>query len=265
MPVKKDPSGKRSVEAEVEVPGTPEEVWRAIASGPGISAWFVPTTLDGRVGGETTCNFGPGMESVATIKEWQPPLKFVAETTEGPGAVATEWTVESRAGGKCLVRVVHSWFASTDDWDDQFVGHTYGWQAFFRILRLYLAHFAGQPSCAFQLLGMAPEPNEEAWAALTKALGLSTAAQGAHIQTGHGAPPLAGVVERQGDAAHPELLVRLEAPAPGLAHLFSMPMGGQVLLSIRCYLYGDRAAAAAKEAEPIWQAWIGRHFPPQGM
>ena len=43
MPVKKDASGRRSVEAEVEVPGTPEEVWQAIATGPGISSWFVPT------------------------------------------------------------------------------------------------------------------------------------------------------------------------------------------------------------------------------
>ena len=36
MPVKKEPSGRRSVEAQVEVPGTPEDVWRAIATGPGI-------------------------------------------------------------------------------------------------------------------------------------------------------------------------------------------------------------------------------------
>ena len=44
MPVNKEPSGHRSVQAEVEVPGTPEEVWQAIATGPGISSWFVPTT-----------------------------------------------------------------------------------------------------------------------------------------------------------------------------------------------------------------------------
>jgi uncharacterized protein YndB with AHSA1/START domain len=52
MPVKKDPSGRRFVEAEVEVPGTPEAVWQAIATGPGISAWFVPAEVDWRVGGE---------------------------------------------------------------------------------------------------------------------------------------------------------------------------------------------------------------------
>ena len=35
MSVKKEASGRRSVQFEVEVPGTPEEVWQAIATGPG--------------------------------------------------------------------------------------------------------------------------------------------------------------------------------------------------------------------------------------
>ena len=43
MSVKKDASGRRSVQVEVEVPGTPEEVWQAIATGPGVSSWFVPS------------------------------------------------------------------------------------------------------------------------------------------------------------------------------------------------------------------------------
>ena len=46
MSVQKEASGRRSVQVEVEVPGTPEEVWQAIATGPGISSWFVPTTFE---------------------------------------------------------------------------------------------------------------------------------------------------------------------------------------------------------------------------
>ena len=46
MSVKKEASGRRSVQVEVEVPGTPEEVWQAIATGPGISSWFVPTEFE---------------------------------------------------------------------------------------------------------------------------------------------------------------------------------------------------------------------------
>jgi uncharacterized protein YndB with AHSA1/START domain len=263
MPVKKDPSGRRSVEAEVEVLGTPEEVWQAIATGPGISSWFVPSTLEERVGGAVTSSFGPGMDSVATIKTWNPPLRFVAETVDEPGAVATEWIVEARSGGTCTVRVVHSWFASTDDWDNQFEGHTHGWRAFFRILRLYLTHFRGQSCSAFQMIAMAPEPKSKAWAALTGGLGFSGATPGERREAAEGAPPMGGIVEGVGVEDYPELLVRLDKPTPGVAHLFPMPMGGQVLLSARFYLYGDQAAPAVARDEPLWRAWIDERFPPQ--
>jgi uncharacterized protein YndB with AHSA1/START domain len=265
MPVKKDPAGHRSVEAEVEVPGTPEEVWQAIATGPGISSWFVPSTVEECVGGAATANFGPGMESVGTIKAWDPPHRYIVETVEGPGPIATEWVVEARSGGTCVVRVVHRWFASTDDWDNQFEGHTAGWRDFFRILRLYLTHFRGEPSSVIQLTGFGPDPKAKTWEALTDLLGLSGAVAGQRFKTGSGAPSLAGRVERVGEETHPEeLLLRLTEPAPGIAHLFAMPIGGQVLLSIRFFLYGTGASAVAGEVEPSWQAWVNRHFPAQG-
>jgi uncharacterized protein YndB with AHSA1/START domain len=260
MPVKKDPSGQRSVEAEVEVPGTPEEVWAAIATGPGMSSWFVPSTSEERVGGIATSNFGPGMESVATIKTWNPPKSFVAETEEEPGTVATEWTVEARAGGTCVVRVVHRWFASTDNWDEQFEGYTYGWQSFFRILRLYLTHFAGQRCSAFHLAAFSQAPMLETWRSLMQSLGVQKGRQS--VVPTQGVPVLSGVVERMGDDAKTaELLLRLDQPADGLAHMFPMPMGGQVLVSIRFYLYGDAGAAIAAEVERNWANWLAQQFP----
>ena len=50
MSVKQEASGRRSVQVEFEVPGTPEEVWQAIATGPGISSWFVPAEFEERDG-----------------------------------------------------------------------------------------------------------------------------------------------------------------------------------------------------------------------
>ena len=174
----KEASGRRSVQVEVEVPGTPEEVWQAIATGPGVSSWFVPTKIDERVSGAVTAHFGPGMDSTATVTVWEPPQRFAAESPDlGPNAptLATEWTVEARSGGTCLVRVVHSLFASTDDWDDQIESIESGWPAFFRILRLYLTHFRGERCSTFQVMGVAPEPVSEAWDALTGSLGLGGA------------------------------------------------------------------------------------------
>ncbi|CAH2400009.1 hypothetical protein [Mesorhizobium ventifaucium] len=46
MPIKKGETGKRWVEMEFITPGTPEQVWRAIATGPGNTAWFTKTTID---------------------------------------------------------------------------------------------------------------------------------------------------------------------------------------------------------------------------
>ncbi|HEX9763780.1 MAG TPA: hypothetical protein VGA39_00720, partial [Candidatus Acidoferrales bacterium] len=100
MSVKKEPNGRRSVQVEVEVPGTPEEVWQAIATGPGVSSWFVPAEVDERAG-TVTLDFGPGMRSVAKRTAWDPPRRFAAECSDwGPNSppVATEWTVEARSG-----------------------------------------------------------------------------------------------------------------------------------------------------------------------
>lgn len=252
MSVQRDAAGNRSVEANVEVPGTPEQVWNAIATGPGISSWMVPTTIEGRVGGTALSSFGPGMDSVATITSWNPPHSFAAETQEAPGTVGTEWIVESVSGDTCRVRVVHRWFSSTDDWDNQFIGHTYGWQAFFRILSLYLKHHAGQPSAAFQAMGFRSTSLTEAWSSLLSAFQIA----GSRVTGLPGAPTIAGTIERQSEPPFPELLVTLESPAPGIAHLFAMEMGGQVLVSVRYYLYGPEASRAAAASEAEWQAWL---------
>lgn len=255
MSVHIDPSGHRWVRAEVEVPGTPEEVWQAIATGPGISSWFVPSQVEERAGGKAISHFGPGMDSVGTITAWEPPRRFEVETSElgeESPPVATEWSIEARGGGTCLVRVVHRWFAESDAWDEQFVGHTYGWLAFFRALRAYLAHFAGRPLTAVQAMGIAPEPKEAAWATLLEALGITGAGVDDRISSRAGAPRLAGTVEWAGQPAWPEeLLIRLDEPKPGIAHLVPHPMGGQVYVTVRLHLLGDAAGE-----EERWQEWL---------
>lgn len=181
---------------------------------------------------------------------------------QGPGTVATEWIVEARAGGTCTVRVVHSWFANSDDWDDQFEGHSYGWISFFQILRLYLAHFRGEPCWPIQLMAMSSEAAEKAWDLLVRPLGLADASVGVRVTAPDDAPELSGVVEVVNPPQWPGLLLRLDKPAPALAHLFAMPMGGQVILPVRIYFYGRSAAEVARDVETRWQGWLSRRFPP---
>lgn len=265
MSVKKDPAGHRSVQVEVEVPGTPEEVWRAIASGPGISAWFVPTRSEERQGGEVICTFGPGMDCPATITAWEAPKRFVTEGDMGsPGSpkVATEWTVEARAGGMCVVRVVHSLFASTDDWDNQLKGLEEGWPTYFRILRMYLTSFKGMPSSLMQFVGFAAGPESAAWEKAGGDLGLLNLAEGQKWSTPPGLPRLAGAVEALGRASHKNtVLLRLDSPAPGAAYAGAFSCGGMIMVCLSVYLYGDKASSAVARDEPLWQKWMDERFP----
>lgn len=268
MSVQKDESGRKFVQAEVEVHGTPEQVWEAIATGPGISSWFVPSEVEEREGGAAVSHFGPGnsMDSVGTISKWNPPHSFVVDTPAHEGEappVATEWTVEARDGGKCVVRLVHRWFASTDDWDSQFEGHVFGWNAFFRILRLRLEHFAGQPAAQFQAMAMVPSPKTEAWSAFTTGLGFGPLAVGDVIKSVPGAPALSGVVEEVGPPGFAETtMLLLDTPNPGIASFFAMEMGGPSFVFARLYLYGPHAAATVEREEPVWNEWLGKTFPP---
>ncbi len=265
MSVRKEESGRRSVQVEVEVPGTPEEVWQAIATGPGVSSWFVPTESDERAGGKVTSHFGPGMDSVADITAWDPLHRFAAESQGmGPDAppMATEWTVEARAGGTCIVRVVHSLFAASDDWDNQLESIESGWPAFFRILHLYLTDFRGLPCSGFQVMGVARSSDKPAaWNELLTSLGLTGLTTGQGWHTPSGAPPLAGCLEQSAEGKDPYQLLRVGEPAPGVVFLTACGMGSQVLVTICFYLYGERAPDAVTRNEPSWQEWTSQHFP----
>jgi uncharacterized protein YndB with AHSA1/START domain len=168
MSVKEEASGRRSVQVEFEVPGTPEDVWQAIATGPGISSWFVPAQVEesgGRPVG-MTASFGPGMDARSVVTAWDPPRKFTKEYDAwmpGSPSFAEEWSVEARAGGTCIVRIVHSLFASTDDWDDQLEAGSAAWPAFLRTLQLYLTHFRGQHASLMQVTTPVAGTEAEAW------------------------------------------------------------------------------------------------------
>ena len=265
MSVKKEANGRRSVQVEFEVPGTPEEVWQAIATGPGISSWFVPTEFEERDGKPVAVklNFGPGMESRSVVTTWDPPRMFAAqgEGWGGSPPMASEWSVEARAGGVCLVRVVHSLFASTDDWDNQLESAGLGWPGFFRTLRIYLEHFRGQRSALMQFVAPVAGTETDAWETLTAALGVKGLSVGDRWTTPAGVAPLSGVVEYLSENPY-DALMRLDKPGPGIAALGAVTYpGGPTVAAMNFYMYGDHAAEAVARATPVWQAWLQELFP----
>lgn len=268
MSVKKEPSGRRSVELRFEVPGTPEQLWQAIATERGLSAWFVPATFEEENGKPTavTLHFGPGQDSRSTVTAWEPLKQF---NREGPGwvpgspPIATEFTIEAHAGGTCTLRIVQSLFASTDDWDAQLTGAEEGWPGIARILQLYIQHFAGQRAANMQQMAAVAGTPADAWAAVTGALGLQGVEVGQRFTAPAGVPALGGLVVYRADAPYGALL-RLDSPGPGVVAIGTIEFGDTVMATIGFYLYGDGAAEIAARETPKWQAWMQERFPMPG-
>ena len=121
------------MERTYEVAATPEQVWDAIATADGISAWMVPTQLDPRVGGEVSFDLGEFV-SRGVVTDYTPNHRFAVEepwpvADDMPTAhhdlssltpIATEFLIESASGGSCVIRVVTSAYGSGADWENEF-------------------------------------------------------------------------------------------------------------------------------------------------
>jgi uncharacterized protein YndB with AHSA1/START domain len=243
---------ERRLEVSVEVPGTPEQVWEAIATGPGISAWFQPLELEGREGGRVFMDFGEGLQSTGTLSVWDPPHRFVHD--EAGTGTATEWLVEAREG-TCIVRVVTSGYVTDGDWKDELESTREGWTMFFENLRLYLTHFADRECSPFLLRTAVDGPIESAWERFRDRLGFG---EGDRVATGADVPSLAGRVEKVLDSPHHAgLVLRLDEPSEGTALVFVNEFRGHVFANVCGYLFdGD-----AEPERQAWERWIEERLP----
>ncbi len=247
---------RRSIELSVDVDGTTEEVWRAVATGPGITSWYVPHTLEERTGGAATASFGPGpeMQIQGRVAVWEPPRRVCFDGGEGVDGLTFEWNVEPGPDG-CTVRLVNSGFGDGSEYDDQYDAMTEGWKLFMFNLKLHLAHFRGQNATSALPMTMWPGSPSEAWAKLTSALGIPAApAEGDRLAvTAADTPALAGTVVQ----ARPSgVALLVDDPAPGTAFMAAEGQGDHVMVSIWSYLYGEQGAAAVARDEPRWREWL---------
>ena len=145
MPVRVDPSDRRSVRVEIQVPGPIARVWAAIATAQGISTWFAPTSFELESDGtprRITFNFGPGSTDAVSVTAWNPPHSFTVESTDfipaGP-PVTTQWNIRKASGQSCLVQVEHRLVADSNAWDAYLESAESGWPEFFENLKSHLS------------------------------------------------------------------------------------------------------------------------------
>jgi uncharacterized protein YndB with AHSA1/START domain len=254
-------------EAEVEVPGEPEDVWRAIATGDGTAAWQFRTEVEGREGGTIVIRRQPfGDDAGAVITAWDPPRRLAYEEPAGPGtpALATEYLVTARDHGTCVVRVVSSLSGEDGGWEDLLEGATEGWRMALTILRSYLTHFAGQPAASLDTIATVARPVSDSAAVLAAVMGPlgvdigadvgDQPAVGDRFRSHDGAPPLAGTVEHL-TAGY--ALLRATEPSPALVAISAFPMDGVTLSVNVCgRFYGADGPAAAAREQRRWDAWL---------
>jgi uncharacterized protein YndB with AHSA1/START domain len=248
-----------AIEVAAEVAGTPEEVWELIATGPGIATWFMPAQVDGREGGTIALRHAPGDDGVARgrITAYDPPRRLQFEEDAGDTTMATEFLVESRSGGTCVVRVVTHGIAALDDgFRDGLVA---GWTQALATLRIRLAGAAGRPSAFRRVWATRGDVAlDEAWDAAAGALGLAGARVGDAV--GADDPRFAGVVDTVTDHG---VVVRTSAPE-GVLRLAGTGFGGRTSIVVDRYIYaGDDAEGAVDAEERAWRAHLGAPAPSQ--
>ena len=252
------------IELAVEVPGTPEQVWDALATAAGISSWFLPTDVDEREGGAIVVHMGE-TDSPGTITGWDPPSRFAYEEpgwaamSGQPDAVVSplvsEFLVEAQSGGTCVVRVVSSAFGTGADWEREVIDEMERyWMPYFEHqLRLYLGRFAGQRATTMELSVDVPGRPEAVNAAIERALEVTEVGQTVDVVG------LTGRVERQGS---PYLVLSVTEPVPGYVSLFATGTGAgtpdepMASANVQAWLFGDDAPAYVDEAAPAWRSWL---------
>jgi uncharacterized protein YndB with AHSA1/START domain len=257
------------IEAQVEVPGTPEQIWRSIATGPGLSSWFVPTQIEEHVGGAVVHTHAIGAQTRSVVTGWDPPHRFVytqdaQELMEATGfanvdpddvgrKLKIEWLVEPASETTCLVREIVSGFGSGPFWERQAAGMRIGAETCLTGLRLYATNFLGQPSAPARAWAFTQAPLADAWSDLTENLDLAGAEPGAQFVAAAEAPPMTGIVERVSPGA---VTLRLERPGPAITNIVAFDMGDKIALMLEAFFYGDAAARLAADTLPVWKRWI---------
>lgn len=161
---------------EVELDGvTPEQVWEAIAPGPGIDSWFMGAN-EVEPGAVVRQAFGE-YEPTHRITAWEPGKHLAYGGEEEPDGrfVAYEFLVEGRDRGSTVLRMVASGFLPGDGWEDEFEAMTAGGEMFWQTLVTYLRHFAGRTARPVTVFGPPITDWPALWQRLGRKLGLDHA------------------------------------------------------------------------------------------
>lgn len=223
---------------EIVLPAGPQEVWDAVATAAGNSAWLFPNEI---------APDGSGASA------WDPPHRFAVRTQQGDWFNALEFEIESDDGSHTTLRYAHSGIFM-DDWDTQYDAVQQHTDFYLHTLGEYLRHFNGRPATYIGggpggLQGPMSSATPDGFRHLQKALGLTPAnGEGDAVTlTPQGLEPLRAVI----DYKQPNFLgARAD---DGLYCFFGRnAFGAPVGMSI--HLFGENVDGEAVTER--WQRWL---------
>jgi uncharacterized protein YndB with AHSA1/START domain len=235
---------------ETEVGASPDEVWEAIATGPGIDSWFMGANeVDPGPDGTVRMVFGP-YTPVHAITAWEPGHRLVygSGPEEDGRSIAYEFLVEGREQGTTVLRMVVSGFLPGDGWEDEYEAMAQGGELFWGTLVAYLTHFSGRIATPVTVFGPMVDDWDSAWDAVHRELGLSAPVEvGDPVRlTLDGLPTVAGQVYATNSQT---LGIRSEDAMYRLLQGFRGPM-------MACHhLFAD---VDLPRTERAWQGWLDR-------
>jgi uncharacterized protein YndB with AHSA1/START domain len=241
---------------DLEVDAGPEQIWEAIATGPGMDSWFMGRNeVEPREGGTTRWSIGD-YTAESTVTAWDPPRHFASRQTEAPDGSfhQFDYRIEPRETGRTGIRYVHSG-ALGGDWEAEYEAMGEGDPAYLNKLVQYLTYFSGRFAVSVEAMGPEVADTKRVMGTFRRALGLSDeAAVGDEVgATPEGLGPIDGVVSW----VSPHFVgVRSDDAIYAFIHGFE----GTTMVGHHLFADGvDR-----QEAERAWRSWLGRLFAPSG-
>ncbi|HEX2131678.1 MAG TPA: SRPBCC domain-containing protein [Actinophytocola sp.] len=232
---------------QAELDASPEEVWQAIATGPGTDTWFMGRNEIDDAHTTVRQSFGDH-ELEHRITGWEPMRRLAYGTDEAPDGrfIAYEFLVEGRGRSSTVLRMATSGFLPGDDWADEFDAMRAGGALFFATLTAYLTHFAGRTGLPLTVFGPPVTSWPATWRTLAAEIGLTGPPRvGERVSFApDGVPPVRGEVYFVNSQT---LGVRT---AHGL-YRFVQGLRGPLIACHSVFTETDREAA-----EQAWLSWL---------
>ncbi|HEV7685230.1 MAG TPA: SRPBCC domain-containing protein [Acidimicrobiia bacterium] len=228
------------IRRQIVLDAQPEVVWEAVATGPGLAAWFMPMELD---------------PDSPMVTSWEPGRRLGVRipAAEDGSFQVFDYRLESDGPGRTGLRFAHSGFTG-DGWGDDFEAQTgAGWDMYLHTLSQYLAHFAGRPALYLEAEAPAASAEPGAWPRLVAALGLTEPVElGAAVRFDL---PGVGAVEGAVDYATPTF-IGLRAPLALIRFHGRAAMKMPVAVSQHTYIATFDTASAQRG----WETWLAGVF-----